>query len=80
MASLTDAQQNYEIQLNQNLSDLKAAEQKVRFARMDFDKFFGDNVTETIIAELGVEKELAAEETISEARVAAASASAPGGL
>ena len=39
--SLTDAQQNYEIQLNQNLSDLKAAEQKVRFARMDFDKFLG---------------------------------------
>jgi hypothetical protein len=78
MANLTDAQQNYEIQLNQNLSDLKAAEQKVRFARMDFDKFLGDNVTETIIAELGVEKELAAEETKSEARVAAVSASAPG--
>ena len=79
MASLTDAQQNYEIQLNQNLSDLMAAEQKVRFARMEFDKFLGDNVTATIIAELGVEKELAAEETKSEARIAAASASAPGG-
>jgi hypothetical protein len=60
VANLTDAQQNYEIQLNQNLSDLKAAEQKVRFARMDFDKFLGDNVTQEIVAQLGLEKELAA--------------------
>ena len=59
-ANLTDAQQNYEIQLNQNLSDLKAAEQKVRFARMDFDKFLGDNVTQEIVDQLGFEKELAA--------------------
>jgi hypothetical protein len=78
LANLTDAQQNYEIQLNQNLSDLKAAEQKVRFARMDFDKFLGDKVTEKIIADLGVEKELAAEETKAMARAAAVSASAPG--
>lgn len=53
-ASLTDAQQNYEIQLNQNLSDIKAAEQKVRFARMDFDKFLGDSVTEKIVARIGL--------------------------
>src|ERR1044071_1683523 len=33
MASLTDAQQNYEIQVNQNQSDVAGAEQKVRFAR-----------------------------------------------
>jgi multidrug resistance efflux pump len=59
-ANLTDAQQNYEIQLNQNLSDIKAAEQKVRFARMDFDKFLGDNVTQEIVDQLGLEKELAA--------------------
>ncbi len=59
-ANLTDAQQNYEIQLNQNLSDIKAAEQKVRFARMDFDKFLGDNVTQEIVDQLGLETELAA--------------------
>jgi Membrane-fusion protein len=59
-ANLTDAQQNYEIQLNQNLSDIKAAEQKVRFARMDFDKFLGDNVTQEVVDQLGLEKELAA--------------------
>jgi len=78
LAGLTDAQQNFEIQLNQNLSDLKAAEQKVRFSRMDFDKLLGDKVTETIIAELGIEKELAAEEATSTARAAAVSASPAG--
>src|SRR5437667_4176421 len=63
IASLTDAQQGYEIQLNQNISDIKAAEQKARFARMDFDKFLGDAVTQSIIDQLGLEKELAAEST-----------------
>ena len=61
VASLTDAQQGYDIQLNQNISDIKAAEQKARFARMDFDKFLGDTVTDDIIDQLGLEKELAVE-------------------
>src|ERR1043166_877907 len=76
-ASLTDGEQNYEIQLNQNLSDIKAAEQKVRFARMDFDKFLGDKLTQTIIDELGLEKELAQEQTNAVARSAAVVASKP---
>src|SRR6266511_511459 len=59
VASLTDAQQGYEIQLNQNISDIKAAEQKARFARMDFDKFLGDTVTTGLIAQLGLDKLLA---------------------
>jgi len=63
VASLTDAQQGYDIQLNQNISDIKAAEQKARFARMDFDKFLGDTVTQEIIDRIGLEKILAAEET-----------------
>jgi HlyD family secretion protein len=67
-ASLTDAQQNYEIQLNQNMSDIKAAEQKVRFARMDFDKFLGDKVTQEVVEKVGLDKELAAEETNALAR------------
>jgi hypothetical protein len=70
-ATLTDAQQNYEIQLNQNLSDIKAAEQKVRFARMDFDKFLGDRVTQPIVDQLGMEQELAEEQTNAMARAAA---------
>lgn len=56
VASLIDAQQNYEIQLNQNQSDIKAAEQKARFARMDFDKFLGVTVTEKIIKDYGLDK------------------------
>lgn len=59
VASLIDAQQNYEIQLNQNQSDIKAAEQKARFARMDFDKFLGDTVTVKIIKDYGLDKILA---------------------
>ncbi len=63
LASLTDAQQNYEIQLNQNLSDVKAAEQKVRFARMDFDKFLGDAATSDIVQRLHLDELLAAAST-----------------
>jgi len=62
-ASLTDAQQNYEIQLGQNQSDIKAAEQKARFARMDFDKFLGDSVTVQIVKETGMDAFLAAVST-----------------
>lgn len=63
VASLIDAQQNYEIQLNQNQSDIKDAEQKARFARMDFDKFLGDTVTTEIVSKVGLDKLLAAATT-----------------
>ena len=76
-ANLTDAQQNYEIQLNQNLSDIKAAEQKARFARMDFDRFLGENVTQVIVDQLGLEQQLAEEQTNATARVSAVVASMP---
>ncbi|HEY5910273.1 MAG TPA: efflux RND transporter periplasmic adaptor subunit [Verrucomicrobiae bacterium] len=63
LASLINAQQNYEIQINQNASDVKAAEQKARFARMDFDKFLGDTVTTQIVAQVGLDKLFAAAST-----------------
>ncbi len=59
-ASLTDAEQNYEIQLGQNESDIKSAEQKARFSRMDFDKFLGDSVTGKMAKDLGLDTFLAA--------------------
>jgi HlyD family secretion protein len=59
LASLIDAEQNYEIQLRQNQSDIQAAEQKVRFARMDFDKFLGDDVAAVVVAESGLDALLA---------------------
>ena len=61
VASLTEAQQSYEIQVNQNLSDVMAAVQKARFARMDFEKYMGDHAAAAIIAQLGLDTELDAE-------------------
>ena len=54
-AALADAEQGYDIQLNQNLSDILAAEQKARFARMDFEKFLGSKAAEEVILELGLD-------------------------
>ncbi len=56
MAAFADAQQTYEIQLNQNVSDIKAAEQKARFARMDFDKFLGASLTDELITRFQLDK------------------------
>ncbi len=56
VAALADAQQAYEIQLNQNLSDIMAAEQKARFARMDCEKFLGKKVADAVVAELGTDE------------------------
>jgi multidrug efflux pump subunit AcrA (membrane-fusion protein) len=56
VANLIDAQRAFEIQLNQNQSDLQTAEQKARFARLDFDKFLGDTLTARIIKEYKLEK------------------------
>ncbi len=53
IASVTEARQAYDIQLNQNNSDIKAAEQKARFARMDFEKFMGFKAANEIIAQYG---------------------------
>ncbi len=56
-ASLIDAQQAYEIQVNQNLSDVRAAEQKAKFARMDFEKFMGNKAAMEIIGQLDLDVE-----------------------
>lgn len=55
-ASLTEAQQGYDIQLNQNLSDVEAAEQKVRFARLDLDKFLGMEVSTVVLEGLDLNR------------------------
>lgn len=57
LSSLIEAQQAYAIQTNQNLSDLKAAEQKARFALMDFEKFLSKTNTQEIIDQLGLHVE-----------------------
>jgi hypothetical protein len=81
-AALVDAQEGYAIQLGQNLSDIKAAEQKARFARLDFDKYLGSNVTQKIIEKLNIEKDLAATQTnineLTSAVLASATDDSPG--
>ncbi len=52
LASFTEATQSYEIQLNQNQTDINAAEQKAKFARMDLEKFMSDKATKEIIDHL----------------------------
>ncbi|HYE30855.1 MAG TPA: hypothetical protein VEH27_05480, partial [Methylomirabilota bacterium] len=52
ISSLTEAQQSYDIQLTQNKTDVKAAEQKVRFAMMDLEKFLGAVVTKDVLSQL----------------------------
>jgi HlyD family secretion protein len=56
LATLADAEQNYQIQLGQNNSDVKAAQQTARFARMDFEKYLGDSVADKVIAQVGLDK------------------------
>jgi RND family efflux transporter MFP subunit len=53
-AALIEATQTYEIQVNQNETDIKAAEQKAKFARMDMEKFMSDQATKEIIAQLNL--------------------------
>ena len=77
VAGLIDAQQNYEIQLGQNQSDIQAADQKARFARMDFDKFLGDTLTAKIIEEVGLDKLLAAATTNNVEQTSRADEAAP---
>ena len=52
LASLVEATQGYDIQFNQNVTDIKAAEQKAKFARMDLEKFLSDKATKQIIDHL----------------------------
>ena len=51
-AALIEATQAYEIQLDQNETDIKAAEQKAKFAFMDLEKFMSDQATKEIVAQL----------------------------
>ena len=58
-ATYIERKAQYEIQLNQNMTDLNDARQDMRFAKLDFEKFLGGNVVTEIIAELEIEERLA---------------------
>lgn len=54
LASLTEAREAYEIQRNQNESDIRAAELDAKFALMDFQKYMGAAAAREIIARAGL--------------------------
>lgn len=58
-ASYIEQKAEYEIQLNQNMTELNEARQEMRFARLDFEKFLGANIVTDIIAQLDIEDRLA---------------------
>ena len=54
LSGLIEAQQAYDIQLNQNRSDLKAAEQKAKFARLAVSMLLGKVVAQQVCDKLGL--------------------------
>lgn len=58
-ASYIEQKAQYEIQLNQNMTELNDARQAMRFARLDFEKFLGANIVGNIIGQLEIEQRLA---------------------
>ena len=58
-ASYIERKAEYEIQLNQNMTDLNDARQDMRFAKLDFEKFLGGNIVTEIVSQLEIEKRLA---------------------
>jgi multidrug efflux pump subunit AcrA (membrane-fusion protein) len=53
-ASFAEAKEQFDIQKNQNESDIKAAELAVKFANMDLDMYLGAKVTREVIDLLGL--------------------------
>lgn len=51
-AELTDAQESYNIQVNKNESNLKEGELKVKFAKMDLDKYLGEKVADLFTSDI----------------------------
>ena len=54
-ALFSDANETYLIQVKQNESDITAAELKVRFALMDFQKYIGETVAQKAIDEVNAD-------------------------
>jgi len=54
-ASYADANESYLIQVKQNESDITAAELKVKFSLMDFQKYLGKTVAQSLVANAGAD-------------------------
>ena len=51
--ALTDARENYQIQLNQNDSNIRKGELSLTFARMELEKYLGSRLTEAVLKQKG---------------------------
>lgn len=54
-ASFAEAKENYDIRLKQNESDITAAELKAKFARMDIQKYLGQEASEKVLETASLE-------------------------
>ncbi len=52
-ASLTEAEEAFDIQVKQNESDIAAADLAVKFAMLDFRKYLGESVAQKVINSVG---------------------------
>ncbi len=68
-ATFIERRAQFEIQLNENMTELNDARQEMRFARLEFEKFLGGAIVNDIIAQLGVEERLARAEAADLAKV-----------
>jgi multidrug resistance efflux pump len=51
-SQLTQATEDYEIQINQNRVDIRSFEQDARFAFMDLEKYLGERITAEVVTRL----------------------------
>ncbi|MDP1932193.1 MAG: HlyD family efflux transporter periplasmic adaptor subunit [Gammaproteobacteria bacterium] len=61
-ATFVERKAQLEIRINQNVSNLNSAQQSMKFARLDFEKFLGLNVVGEIVETLEIEARLAESE------------------
>ncbi|MGB4247944.1 MAG: hypothetical protein WBJ75_09515, partial [Pseudohongiellaceae bacterium] len=76
-ATFVERKAQLEIRINQNVSNLNTAQQTMKFARLDFEKFLGLNVVSEIVEKLGIEERLAESERANIAASLAAATPAP---
>jgi multidrug resistance efflux pump len=71
-ATFIERKAQLEIRINQNVANLNAASQRMRFARLDLEKFLGANVVLDLVTQLGIEERVARTEALQAAATTAA--------
>jgi len=61
-AQFIERKAQLEIRINQNMSSLNSATQKMKFARLDFERFLGANVVADLVKRLSIEERVARSE------------------